>query len=87
MLPVRCVTCNNLIGHLWQQYTLESKHGNEKQTLDKLGLIRICCRRMLLTHVRILPDTLVYGKQDDVLDDCGTQLLREVHTEQTFECV
>lgn len=87
MLPVRCVTCNQVVGHLWSQYTIESRGGNEKATLDRLGLTRVCCRRMLLTHVPIIQDTMMYGKQDTVLDDCGTQLLCEVHDEQTVECV
>ena len=86
MLPVRCLTCNNLIGHLWSEYMQARQKSDEKETLDALGLKRICCRRMLLTHVPIIQDTVVYGKEDSVLDECGTKLLCKVHGERTVEC-
>lgn len=86
MLPVRCLTCNNLIGHLWSEYVISRQTNDEKKTLDNLGLKRICCRRMLLTHVPIIQDTVLYGKKDCVLDECGTKLLYQIHSTRKIEC-
>ena len=86
MLPVRCVTCNHLIGHLWSDYVLGRQTSDEKETLDNLGLTRICCRRMLLTHVPIIQDTVMYGKENCVLDECGTKLLCKIDSERTVNC-
>ena len=62
IIPIRCFTCGKLISHRWNKYLqlLEEKQkaGNEKpeeQCLDELGFKRYCCRRMLLTHVDLIP--------------------------------
>jgi DNA-directed RNA polymerase I, II, and III subunit RPABC5 len=56
IIPIRCFTCNKLIGDKWETkdkngyVDLLKKGLTEKEALDKLGLQRFCCRRMLLTH-------------------------------------
>ena len=71
MLPVRCYTCNKIIGHL-EKPLMEFKK-QEPKTLEpffiKHRLERYCCRRILLTFVpncndtemitRTLPETVV----------------------------
>jgi len=73
MLPLRCFTCNNFIGHTWDEFakgrTGESKHG---KLLDSLKIKRICCRRMLLTHVEIIDDTVMYSNKCTVMDESKT---------------
>lgn len=62
IIPVRCFTCGKNIAHLWNDYLEQiaaEKHAGhpnaEKKILDKLGLIRYCCRRMFLGHVDLIP--------------------------------
>lgn len=56
IIPVRCFTCGKVIGSLWETkdesgyIDLLKKGHSKKEALDKLGLNRYCCRRMLLTH-------------------------------------
>lgn len=88
MLPVRCFTCNNLIGHMWEGY-LKSRQCDtlsSKERLDRTGLTKICCRRMLLTHVDVINDTIDYGNEDTVMDECGTTLRRFVDSTRDVEC-
>lgn len=68
IIPVRCFTCGKLIGNLYARY-LEllaqySESPDETQPADKalteLGVTRYCCRRMLLTHVDLIDDLLLY---------------------------
>jgi DNA-directed RNA polymerase subunit N (RpoN/RPB10) len=64
IIPVRCFTCSKVIGNKWETYSYEiSKPENTPQlVLDKMGLKRYCCRRMLLSHVNII-DNLLKGKK------------------------
>ncbi|KAK4598213.1 hypothetical protein RGQ29_015619 [Quercus rubra] len=52
IIPVRCFTCGKVIGNKWDMYLdlLQSDY-SEGDALDGLGLVRYCCRRMLMTHV------------------------------------
>ena len=75
IVPIRCFTCNKVIGHLWEEYLnqiqmayIESDITNNRKNrfvnieelenktiegkiLDKIGLNKYCCRRMMLSHV------------------------------------
>ena len=54
MIPIRCFTCNKVIADKWEAYLELIKNGlSEAEALDKLGLKRYCCRRMVLTHVDV----------------------------------
>lgn len=58
IIPIRCFTCNKIIGNKWETkdpkcpgYIDLLKQGlTEKEAMDKLGLDRFCCRRMILSH-------------------------------------
>jgi DNA-directed RNA polymerase subunit N (RpoN/RPB10) len=54
IIPVRCFSCGKPIGHLWEKYLEMSKTEDKKKVLDELGLERICCRGMMLSHVDLL---------------------------------
>jgi DNA-directed RNA polymerase subunit N (RpoN/RPB10) len=55
IIPVRCFTCNKLVGDKWVRYCELIQGGmEESDALDALQLKRYCCRRMLLTHVELL---------------------------------
>ena len=63
LIPIRCFTCGNVIGHLFKEWDERSKKGEEtpEQILDSLGLTRFCCRRMLITHVELLDETIRFS--------------------------
>jgi len=51
IIPVRCFSCGKPIGHLWERYKKMLEEGiSSKEALDKLGLKRMCCRQIFLTH-------------------------------------
>lgn len=62
LFPVRCYTCNKLIGHLWERYKrqLEEEEGTSGKILDEMGMKRYCCRRMFLTFVDLIDNVLEY---------------------------
>jgi len=61
IIPVRCFTCGKVIGHLWEEFDRRVKEGEEPgAVLDDLGVERICCRRMLLTHVELIDEVMPY---------------------------
>ena len=76
IIPVRCVTCGNVLANKWNWYQKRVKElkggaeGVEKRTyfdgttipetaeaaaMKELDLNRYCCRRILLTHVDLIP--------------------------------
>lgn len=61
IIPIRCFTCGKVTGNKWEPYQKMLNEGiSEKVALDKLGLKRYCCRRILLTHVDIIDKLLEY---------------------------
>lgn len=61
IIPVRCFTCGKIIGDKWEKYLEYLKEDEESKALDKLGLHRYCCRRMILTHVDLIDRLLAYN--------------------------
>ena len=62
LIPVRCYSCNKVVGNKWETYQNMLQNGVEPgQALDKLGLKRYCCRRILLTHVDLFDKLLKYS--------------------------
>ena len=66
IIPVRCFTCGNIIGNKWDEYLrlIQENPNNKGAALDKLGLKRYCCRRMLLAHVDLIDRMLHYTRTD-----------------------
>ena len=65
LIPVRCFTCGAVIGNKWKAYQELINNGvRPNEALDRLGLHRYCCRRMLLTHVDLIEKMLLYSRSD-----------------------
>ena len=61
MIPIRCFTCGNVIGDKYSKFMEEVNNGvDPKDALDRLGLKRYCCRRMILSHVNIIDQFILY---------------------------
>ncbi|XP_022157220.1 DNA-directed RNA polymerases I, II, and III subunit RPABC5-like [Momordica charantia] len=64
LIPVRCFTCGKVIGNRWESYLdlLRDDNGlDESGVLDRLGLVRYCCRQMLITTVNFIERLLEYN--------------------------
>ena len=61
LVPVRCITCGNLVADKFEDYQNKVKSGEEPaKVLDSLGIKRYCCRRMLLTTVETIQQVLPF---------------------------
>lgn len=72
IIPVRCFTCGKVISDVYLEYKTryeeyqktvaagEKPKETPKQILDKLGVDRYCCRRMILTHVDLIGEAAPY---------------------------
>lgn len=59
-----CLLIQQVIGDKWDTYlTLLQEDNTEGEALDKLGLQRYCCRRMILTHVDLIEKLLCYNRK------------------------
>lgn len=88
MFPIRCYTCNTVLAHVHPTYR-ERVHGGEsvRGALDALGVTRMCCRRMFLSHVEsLVHNQLEYPNTDIVLDKGGTRLYRECRHSNDVSC-
>ena len=61
LIPVRCFTCGNLIADKYEDYQNAVKSGEDPaKILDKLGMTRYCCRRMLLTSLETIQQIIPF---------------------------
>jgi len=61
IIPIRCFSCNKVIGHLGEAYNnLREKNISGEEIFEKLGITRICCKRMLITYCNLSDNTNKY---------------------------
>ena len=87
MIPVRCFTCNACIAHKYEAFQAQK---NESEfynwLLTSIGVHRLCCRRMLLTHNQTIDDIINFPQKDEVMDEIGTMFLCQVRMSRTVGC-
>ena len=88
MFPVRCYTCNTLIGHHHAEYARRRTRGEDDVIIMKeSGITRMCCRRMFISHVEsLVVNQLDYPNKNIVVDRGGTTLLRQCKEAHTVPC-
>lgn len=61
IIPVRCFSCGEVIGHLWEKFASRVRTGEDPGlVLDGLGVKKECCRRMLLSHLELIDTIILY---------------------------
>lgn len=74
MLPVRCFTCLKVIGNTWGTYCHALQSGKtEAEALEQCNIRRICCRRMLLSHVDIVDEIMRYESRPNCVRQTSTR--------------
>lgn len=66
IIPIRCFSCGKVVGNKWEPYlAFLRKGGTEEEALNRLGLRRYCCRRMLIAHVDMIETQLTFDASKD----------------------
>lgn len=62
MIPIRCFTCGRVVSSAYEAFKERVAAGEHPgQVMDDLGLVRYCCRRMVVTQVDIIDDSAPYA--------------------------
>ncbi len=65
IIPVRCFTCGKVVADKYEQFKREVDQNEDPAVvLDKIGLNRYCCRRMLLAHIDIIDSFMAFAVTD-----------------------
>jgi len=63
IIPIRCISCGKPIAHLWEPFKERIEKGEEaRKVLDDLGVIRYCCRAIILGHVDLIDESAQFKK-------------------------
>lgn len=67
LFPVRCCTCNKLIGHLWETFKerRDVNHEDPEAIFENLNIKRYCCRTKFLSFVDLIDKVLEYCTPND----------------------
>jgi len=59
LFPVRCFTCGKVLKSYSKYEELIKITETQDSALDKLGMIRLCCRRFYLSYAKSLDENLL----------------------------
>ena len=66
MIPIRCFSCNKIIGNKWETYKTHLESGmSASDAFAEIGFRRYCCKRMFIGHVEIIDKLLLYSQNKD----------------------
>lgn len=51
MFPIRCITCNKVLAHLYQLYLEKIESKSPQETLNELNIHKYCCRKTFITNI------------------------------------
>lgn len=61
LIPIRCYSCNKLLADKWRAFQEdvgeeegEGRAGKAVESFRRLGIVRYCCKRMLLGQVDLV---------------------------------
>lgn len=87
MFPIRCYTCNSVIGQKHTRYDRMLSDGmHPKKALESLRISNMCCRRMFLGHTNLFDEQIRFGNVDIAIDGGETVIERHVTFERTVSC-
>lgn len=63
IIPVRCFTCGAVIADKYEEFIRLTEEGLDPgEALDKLGVKRYCCRRMIVSQADVIDMLLEHAK-------------------------
>ena len=84
---IRCYTCNSYISKSFTEFEKFTNTGmSTEDALKKIGVVRICCRTRIITHVNLYEDFKKFPCVDSVLDDCDSTFYRKVDNSRRVRC-
>ena len=61
LVPVRCFSCNKVIGSHYEEFTERREKGEDPgEVMDDLGIERYCCRKIYVSHIDLIDELLPY---------------------------
>lgn len=68
LIPVRCFTCNKVLGSLWEPYNEllgkidpdTGKTYTSMKAMNKLGIMRYCCRKNIMSNPDLIETLNVF---------------------------
>ena len=63
IIPIRCFTCGKVIANKWEEFRKRIESGEDpNKVLKSLGFDRYCCKRMLISHIELIDELLLYNE-------------------------
>ena len=61
LIPVRCFSCNKMIGGVYEEFVERRVSGeNPANVMNDLGIKRYCCRKIFVSHLDLIDELLPY---------------------------